>query len=159
MNPVPSVDQERLMLRKLLAERFSFRVHIVQKDFPVYALVVDKSPPKIDVSAPSVDNILVSPRELENGTTAVQFSHTTMPEFTEFLMGWIQDRQIVDETRLKGRFDFTVMIPTSSVQGGNDNDKATAFLLGVKPLGFKLQPKKEPLEVIAVDNIDTPTAN
>ena len=155
---LPSVDQERLMLRKLLAERFGFRVHIVQKDFPVYALVVDKSPPKINVSAPSVNDILISPRELEDGTTAVQFSHTTMPEFTEFLMGFIQDRQIVDETRLNGRFDFTVMIPTSS-QSGNDMDKATAFLLGVKPLGFKLVPKKEPLEVIVIDNIDKPTAN
>jgi uncharacterized protein (TIGR03435 family) len=155
---LPSRDQERLMLRKLLAQRFGFRVHIVQKDFPVYALLVDKSPPKINVSAPSVNNILISPRELEDGTTAVQFSHTTMPEFTEFLMGFIQDRQIVDETGLKGRFDFTVMIPTSS-QGGNDIEKATAFLLGVKPLGFKLEPKKEPLEVIVIDNIDKPTAN
>jgi uncharacterized protein (TIGR03435 family) len=156
---LPSMDQERLMLRKLLAERLGFRVHIVQRDFPVYALVVDKSPPKIDVSAPSVNDILISPRELEDGTTAVQFSHTTMPEFTDFLMGWIQDRQIVDETRLKGRFDFTVMTPTGSVQGGNDIDKATAFLLGVKPLGFKLVPKKEPIEVIVIDHIDKPTAN
>jgi uncharacterized protein (TIGR03435 family) len=155
---LPSRDQQRLMLRKLLAERFGFRVHFVQRDFPVYALVVDKSPPKINVSGPSVNNILVSPRELENGTTAVQFSHTTMPEFTEFLMGFIQDRQIVDETGLSGRFDFTVMIPTSS-QGGNDTDKATAFLLGVRPLGFKLAPKKEPLEVIVIDHIDRPTAN
>jgi uncharacterized protein (TIGR03435 family) len=155
---LPSRDQQRLMLRKLLAERFGFRVHIVQRDFPVYALVVDKSPPEIDISAPSVNNILVSPRELENDTTAVQFSHTTMPEFAEFLMGFIQDRQIVDETGLKGRFDFTVMIPTNS-QSGNDTDKATAFLLGIKPLGFKLTPKKEPLEVIVIDNIDRPTAN
>jgi uncharacterized protein (TIGR03435 family) len=156
---LPTVDQERLMLRKLLAERFGFRVHIVQKDFPVYALVVDKSPPKINVSAPSVNDILISPRELEDGSTAVQFSHTTMPEFTEFLMGWIQDRQVVDETGLNGRFDFTVVTPSSSVQGGNDNEKATAFLLGVKPLGFKLVPKKEPLEVMVIDNVDKPTAN
>ena len=155
---LPSLDQQRLMLRKLLAERFGFKVHIVQRDFPVYALVVDKSPAKINVSAPSVNSILISPRELDDGTTAVQFSHTTMPEFTEFLMGWIQDRQIVDETGLNGRFDFTVMIPTSS-QSGNDIDKATGFLLGIKPLGFKLAPKKEPLEVIVIDNIDKPTAN
>ena len=156
---LPSVDQQRLMLRKLLAERFGFRVHIVQKEFSVYALIVDKSPPRIRVSAPSVNEDAVSPRDLGNGTTAVQFSHTTMPEFTEVLMGFIQDRQIVDETGLNGRFDFTVMIPTSSVQGGNDNDKATAFLLGVRPLGFKLAPKKEQLEVIVIDNIDKPTAN
>ena len=49
------------MLRKLLAERFGFRVHIVQKDFPVYALVVDKSPPKIKVSAPSLNEISFLP--------------------------------------------------------------------------------------------------
>jgi uncharacterized protein (TIGR03435 family) len=50
------------------------------------------------------------------------------------------------------------MIPTSS-QGGNDLDKTTAFLLGVKPLGFKLAPKKEPLKVFVINNIDKPTAN
>jgi uncharacterized protein (TIGR03435 family) len=156
---LPSLDQERLMVRKLLEERFGFRMHAVQRDFPVYALVVDKSPPKISVSAPSVNDILISPRELEDGTTAVQFSHTTMPEFTDFLMGWIQDRQIVDETRLNGRYDFTVSTPTSSVRSGNDMDKATAFLLAVRPLGFKLVPRKEPIEVIVIDHIDKPTAN
>ena len=80
-----------------------------------------------------------------------------MPEFTEVLMNFIPDRQIVDETGLNGRFDFTVMIPTSSVQGSND--MATAFLLGVRPLGFKLAPKKEPLEVLVIDSIGKPTAN
>jgi uncharacterized protein (TIGR03435 family) len=65
----------------------------------------------------------------------------------------------VDRTGLTGRFDFTVMIPTSSLQSGNDIDKATAFLLGVQPLGFKLLPKKEPLEVIVIENLDKPTAN
>jgi uncharacterized protein (TIGR03435 family) len=78
--------------------------------------------------------------------------------FTEVLMGFIQDRQVVDETGLNGRFDFTVMTPISSMQRG-DIDKSTAFLLGVKPLGFKLVPKKEPLEVIVIENIDKPTAN
>ena len=101
-----------------------------------------QEPSKIDVSAPRFNNLLVSPRELENGTTAVQVFSPTMPEFTEFLMGFIQDRQIVDETGLNGRFDFTVMVPTSSMQDGNDIDKATAFLLGVKPLGFKSSRRK-----------------
>ena len=156
---LPNRDQQRLMLRKLLAERFHFRMHNVQRDFPVYELVVDKTPPKVNVSAPSANNILVSPRELENGTTAVQFTHATMPEFAEFLMGFIQDRQIVDETRLKGRFDFTVSIATSSMRSGDAVDKSTAFLLGLKPLGFKLTPGKQPLEVIVIDDIDKPTAN
>ena len=74
-------------------------------------------------------------------------------------MNFIQDRQIVDETGLIGRFDFTVMVPTSSLHSGNDIDNARAFLLGLQPLGFKLLPKKEPLEVIVIDNLEKPTAN
>ena len=45
MAGVPSDDQDRLMLRKLLAERFQLTVHSVQKVMPVYALTVEKSPP------------------------------------------------------------------------------------------------------------------
>ena len=157
---LPSFDQQRLMLRKLLAERFGLKVRILQRDFPVYALVVDKSPPKINVSAPSVNSHTgISPRDMEDGNTAVQFSYTTMPEFTDLLMNFIQDRQIVDETGLTGRFDFTVMVPTSSLRSDSDIEKATAFLLGVRPLGFRLRPKQEPLEVIAVDSLEKPTAN
>lgn len=157
---LPSLDQQRQMLKKLLAERFGLKVHIAQKDFPVYALVVDKGSPKINVSAPNVNiHISISPRELEGGDTAIQFSYTTMPEFADLLMNFIQDRQVVDQTGLTGRFDFTVMIPTSSLHSGNDIEKATAFLLGVQPLGFKLLPKKEPLEVIVIDKLDKPTAN
>ncbi len=157
---LPSFDQQRLMLRKLLAERFGLRVHIVQKDFPVYALVVGKGTPKINVSARSVNSHTgISPKELGDGNTAVQFSYTTVPEFTDLLMNFIQDRQIVDETGMTGRFDFTVMIPTSSLHSGNDIDRSTAFLLGVQPLGFKLLPKREPLEVIVIDNLEKPTAN
>ena len=74
---LPSVDQQRRMLRKLLAERFGFRVHIVQKDFPVYALVVDKSPPKIKVSAPSLNEDVVSPRDL--GMARRRWSFLTPP--------------------------------------------------------------------------------
>ena len=34
----PSLDQYRLMIKKLLASRFQLRMHIVQQTFPVYAL-------------------------------------------------------------------------------------------------------------------------
>jgi uncharacterized protein (TIGR03435 family) len=154
---LPSLDQQRLMLRKLLGERFGLSAHIVSKEFPVYALVIDKGRPKVNASA-SASTILISPRDLQDGTTAVQFSHTTMLEFTEFLMNFIPDRQVVDETGLSGRFDFTITIPTIS-QDGNDADKAAAFLLGVQPLGFKLAPKKEPLEIVVIDKIHLPSAN
>jgi uncharacterized protein (TIGR03435 family) len=160
---LPSLDQQRLMLKKLLAGRFGLKMHIEKRDFPVYALVVYKGPPKINASDPSVyGHMAFSPKELEDGGTAIQFSNTTMPEFADLLMNFIQDRQIIDETGLTGQFDFTLKIPTSVLHGGtghDDIDKANAFLLGVVPLGLKLLPKREPLEFIVIDHVDEPSAN
>jgi uncharacterized protein (TIGR03435 family) len=160
---LPSLDQQRLMLRKLLAGRFDLRIHVTQREFPIYALAVDKSPPKIRASDSGANtHIAINLRGLEGGNTAAQFSHTTMTEFTDLLMNFIQDRQIVDETGLKGRFDFTLMISTSLLhESGStgDADRAAAFLLGVQSLGFKLSPKKEPLEVIMIDRVEKPSAN
>ena len=53
---VPSDDQDRLMLKKLLAERFQLTVHGVQKVFPVYALTVEKNPPTLTRSDPETKN-------------------------------------------------------------------------------------------------------
>jgi uncharacterized protein (TIGR03435 family) len=159
---LPSLDQQRLMLKKLLAKRFGLKLHIVQRDFPVYALVVEKRPPKIKASDPGGSHMSINLRELEDGNTAVQFSYTTIPEFVDLLMNFIQDRQVVDKTGLTGRFDFTMMIPTSTLSesdGDGDADKTVAFLVAVQPLSFKLLPKREQLEVIVIDQVNKPTAN
>jgi len=159
---LPSFDQQRLMLRKLLVDRCGLKVHIVKRGFPVYALIIQSGPPKIKASDPTGSHMGISPRELEDGNTAVQFFYTTMPEFADLLMNFIQDRQIVDETGLTGRFDFTLKVPTSALHGGtgpNDIDKANAFLIGLEPLGFRLEPKREPLEIIVIDHVEKPTAN
>jgi uncharacterized protein (TIGR03435 family) len=160
---LPSFDQQRLMLKKLLAERFDLKLHIEKREFPVYTLVVVKNPPKVNASGPgSGSQMSFSPRELEDGNTAMQFSNTAMSEFADLLMNFIQDRHIVDKTGLSGRFNFTFKIPTSSLRGGvgqDDSDKASAFLVGIQSMGFKLVPKRELLDVIVVDHLDHPTAN
>jgi hypothetical protein len=53
---------------------------------------------RASISAPSVNSHThISPRELEDGSTAVQFSYTTMPEFTDLLMNFIDDRKLWTE--------------------------------------------------------------
>lgn len=158
---LPSDDQLRLMLKKLLAERFGLKLHIEKRDFAVYALVVHKSPPKVTASDPSRDpgsHIRFILTGLPDGNTAFQFLTTTMPEFIDLLMNFIPDRQIVDETDLAGRFNFTVVLPPAAM-GGNEIDKANAFLLGIEPLGFKLEPQKAPLSVLVIDQVDKPSPN
>ncbi len=159
----PSRDQQRSMVRKLLADRFGLKVQVVQRDFPVYALTVVESPAKVTADeVTGYDHGYVNVTDRKDGQTAVQFTHYTMPEFADALMNFIQDRQIVDETGLTGRFNFALMIPTDTAygrQGPDDMDRATAYYGAVQPLGFRLVRKRSPLEVIVIDHLDKPSAN
>lgn len=95
--------------------------------------------------------------------TLAEFAGFTMPGFADLLMNFIQDRQVVDETGLTGLFDFTLAIPTSDLGGshasGPNDDRGYDFIRAVQPLGFKLVPKREPIEVIVIDHLEKPSAN
>jgi len=160
----PSDDQKRSMVRKLLADRFGLEVQVAQREFPVYALTAVKSPPEVTAGNPpgatSRGNIYVT--DGADGHTAVQFINYTMPELADILMNFIQDRQIVDETGLTGRFNLVLKIPTNTFyerQGPDDMDRATAYFVAVQSLGFKLVRKRSPLEVIVINHLDKPSAN
>lgn len=160
MEGLPSEEQDRVMLRKLLADRFQLKVHSIQKTFPVYALTVEISPPKVSASDPSANShlrILMKPGANED--MMVQFVYNTMPDFADLLMNHIKDRQVVDETGLKGVFDFAMSVPMNVWQGADENDSANAFLRAIQPLGFKLVPKKQPVEVLVIDQLEKPSAN
>jgi uncharacterized protein (TIGR03435 family) len=159
----PSRDQQRSMVRKLLAERFGLKVRSVQRDFPVYALTAAESHPQLvaDQSG-SYDHGFINVTDNKNGQTAVQFTHYTMPEFADALMHFIQDRQIVDETGLTGRFNLALLIPTDTAygrQGPDGMDRAAAYFAAVNPIGLKLIRKRAPLEVIVIEQIEKPSAN
>lgn len=157
---LPSQDQDRLMVRKLLADRFHLSVHSVQQVFPVYALTIKNSPPKLTVSAAEFHRGSIYVKAGSDGETLIQFASHSMPMFAEVLMDFIKDRQIVDKTGLIGTYDFAITIPSSVLKGGlDDNEKATAFIGALEPLGFKLVPKKASLEVIVIDRLEKPSAN
>lgn len=159
---LPSPDQHRLMLRKLLAERFNLKLHTAERDFPVYALTIDKNPTKLQPSDSSANGRFSLYVNDQEGTTALHFTFTTMPAFADLLMNQIPDRQIIDETGLTGQFNFTLTVPSSTMhneKGPDVMDRPTAYFLGVQQLGLKLIPKKAPLEVLVIDNIDKPSAN
>ncbi len=157
---LPSVDQYRLMIRKLLASRFQFQNHIVQQTFPVYALTRDDKAPQLPHSDPEFDGVnSCYVKKLPDGQTELHCVGMAMPQFADSLMQLIPDRQIVDETGLAGYFEFTMMIATSDLNSGQTDDWADASRRALQPLGFKLVPKREPLDVIVVDHLEKPSAN
>jgi len=102
----------------------------------------------------------------------------TMPVFADALGRYV-DRPVVDMTGLTGKYDFTLQftpedylamtIRSAIVAGVSLPPEALKYLQGagdeslfssIETLGLKLDPRKTPLEVLVVDQIDkTPTAN
>lgn len=151
------------MLKKLLADRFQLKFHTAQKPLPGYALMVEKNPPKLVKSDPTVNRFAhIMPKQQPDGQLLVAFVYDRMPEFADILMNFIPDCQIVDETGLVGPYDFTITVPASVLQNGpgtDEGERANVFMGVVQSLGLKLVPKKEPVDVMVIDRVEKPTGN
>jgi uncharacterized protein (TIGR03435 family) len=163
---LPSIDQYRLMIKKLLASRFNLQLHTVQQTFPVYALTRDQNAPVLHHSDPELDAGSCYTYSTDDGKadgqTVAQCVGFTMQLFVGLLMNFIEDRQIVDETGLTGSFELTLTMPTSAMHSGPagpEDDRADAVRHAIQPLGFHLIPKKEAIPVLIIDNLDHPTPN
>ncbi|HEY4355145.1 MAG TPA: TIGR03435 family protein [Acidobacteriaceae bacterium] len=161
---IPTVEQDKIMLKKLLAERFHLTLHTVQRTFPVYAMTLGKDPPKVVPSEPafgSESKIVVN--QTEDGATRAQFLCHSMKEFTNLLMNFITDRQVVDETGLKGIYDFTLSVPASALGGPSTGDTLSPadalYHATESQLGFKLVRKNAQLDVLVIDRLEMPTEN
>ena len=65
---LPSLDQYRLMIKKLLASRFQLRMHIVQQAFPVYARTRgENAPRRLPHSDPEFDTGGIYVKESPDG--------------------------------------------------------------------------------------------
>jgi len=167
--PVP-VDQLRLMLQTLLADRFKLVLHRENRVFPVLAVVVGKDGPKLKKSASQVDGEgQVKPR----GAGVFDFEGAPMALLIDLLDGRTrlpnEPRPVVDETELQGAFDFTLDLqkyreldssgsPLLDERGRVDMESVIRRAL--PDLGLKLESKRAPVEVLVIDHVEKePTAN
>jgi len=169
--PVP-VDQLRLMLQTLLADRFKLALHRENRTLPVLAVVVGKDGPKLKKSASQGDG----EGQIKAGRADVavlDFQGATMARLIDFLDGRIrlpsEPRPVVDETGLTGAFDFTLDLqkyrefdssgaPVLDERGRVDME--TVIRRALPDLGLRLESKRAPVEVLVVDHVEKePTAN
>lgn len=105
MGGAPNMSQLRMMLQKLLADRFQLSLHREKKELSVYALTVAKGGPKLveDTANPNgLPNVLG-----RGGLEGRNFQNLTMAEFASDLQGTLRDRPVVDQTGLGSkRYDF-----------------------------------------------------
>jgi uncharacterized protein (TIGR03435 family) len=196
----PTKDQMRLMMQSLLADRFRLRAHFETHEGPVYALTLvrlGRTGPKLrphadgpacpdfEMAAPAIP---APPRNASDvfppvcgwpqirGTLAGArdvameiIAEETIHGFGS-MVGEV-DRPVVDQTGLKGRYDFTLQLPPGTLSfsvsvappnpdGIPTDPRGTPFLDALrKQLGLKLVSSKGPIRKLVIDHVEPPSAN
>jgi uncharacterized protein (TIGR03435 family) len=165
----PTADQVRIMIRKLLADRFQLKFHHDKRELSAFVLTVGKDGPKLKPSQPNgnLHGIGVQPAK----TGAMMFANNSpIPAFTSFLQSLVLDRPVVDQTGLSGRYDLTVTFtPDDSLFNGHslgfpkpadDVEPAPGLFDAIQQqLGLKLTAEKTQVDVLAIDHVEKPSAN
>ena len=146
-----SQDELRTMLQNLLRERFKLVVRTETKESEVNALVVGKGGSKLKPSAPGSSvtrNVNLRP----DGATRIVAQNVGLDFLAPLLWVPIFD-PVVDQTGLKGTFDFTFERPPMRAPD------AGAMLANLSQalesqLGLKLVPRKLPMLNVVVDRGD-----
>jgi uncharacterized protein (TIGR03435 family) len=140
----PSDEKIREMLRALLAERFSLKLHREQRTLALYALVPSAGEPKLKPAiAGCVPKYSSYSRQL-CGCTMEQLAHILNDKC---------DRPVVDMTHISGRFDIEIPID----QEGYDFDALVASIRN--NLGLRIEARRDQIEVLVVDHVEKPSAN
>ena len=180
----PTVEQDREMLRTLLADRFKLVTHRETRELPMYALVLARRDgrlgpqltrsdvdcaqwfaekrPQVNAGTPSVIApggrryacMMVTNRRFLMGGTQ------TMQQLGTALQSLVS-RPVVDRTGLTGTFDIDLKwdvetVDRPSVGSLPQEDVAAIFTAVQDQLGLKLEPARGPFEVV-VDQIQRPT--
>ena len=157
----------------LLEDRFKLKAHFETRDTASYALVVAKSGLKLKESKPGdtypkgdewpngkpvlgISTGFVAPHDHLTGQAA------TMASLAAYL-GSVLDRPVVDETGLKGKYDFTMPFSRKeSIDAGPDDSSSSepsVFTALPEYLGLRLEKTKSPIQFLVIDHIEKPTAN
>ena len=159
------MSQLRVMLLKLLADRFQLSLHHEKKELSVYALTVVKGGPKL---TEDTDNPNGRPTFLgSGGPQGRKVQNSTMAEFASDLQA---DRPVVDQTGLGSkRYDFILKwTPDAHAMNGAtgappaaDDPDAPPNIFGAiqQQLGLKLESTKAQVDVIVIDHVEKPSEN
>jgi uncharacterized protein (TIGR03435 family) len=167
----PSVDQMRIMVQRLLADRFQLAFHHDKKVLAVYELTLGKRMPKLETSGvgPDDQSAFVFPHRFGG----LQVRNLTIAKFAVNMQSYVLDRPVVDHTGLAGRYDFNLdWTPDDSqfIQLGkasasrplptsDPNPPPSLYTAIQEQVGLKLAAAKIPTDVIVIDHVERPSPN
>jgi uncharacterized protein (TIGR03435 family) len=168
----PSVDQQMVMLQKLLADRVKLTFHREPREMPIYALTVAKTGSKLQAStAPPEDQPNVTSTVYPAASGGIDHvlmpaHNATMAQFASVLQRAILDRPVVDQTGLTGQYDFNLeWAPDETQFDGNlppgvpDHPEPDLFTAVQQQLGLRLEKTRGPALALVIDHVERPSAN
>jgi uncharacterized protein (TIGR03435 family) len=143
------IEQMRLMLRALLADRFHLKVHRETPLRPAFVLVVAKGGPKMRAAESGSGQVLFSMAGKDKVLTG---SMASMARLIPWLKSMTNERPIVDETGLTGAYDF-------KLQWLLDEDAPTVALFPAlrEQLGLQMEVRNAPVEILVIDHAEKPS--
>jgi uncharacterized protein (TIGR03435 family) len=153
---VATQDEIRPMLQSLLADRFQLKFHRDTKDLAVYHLIQRKKSNLLKpADADETFSWKLSPQP--DGTLRSKATRESIGDFVQ-LVGVSADRPVIDKTGLTGDIDYDILISPPEGRGPDDLNRAIIYAV-IDQLGLKLEPAKDPIELLVVDKVDKPSAN
>jgi uncharacterized protein (TIGR03435 family) len=162
----PSPSQMKVIVQKLLAERFGLQFHEEKRKLAAYVLIVSKDGPKMTKTA----DASLSPNFLLYPSGVLIARSATMADFAQSLQNHILGQPLVDKTGLEGRWDFTMKWTPDETQfadapvpvphpADDANAPPPLFSAIQEQLGLKLEASKADAPVLVIDHVDHPSPN
>jgi uncharacterized protein (TIGR03435 family) len=165
----PSRNQLKLMIQKLLADRFQLKFHIEKRQLQAYTITVLKTGPKFAVSQADPNSSLGVGFGMAPGGMTLNVRNAPLDSVANALQGNLLDQPVVNQTGLTGKYDFTLKFTPDASQLANLGPLPPAsadldappdiFAAFQQQLGLKLESTKTAVDVMVIEKIERPSDN
>jgi uncharacterized protein (TIGR03435 family) len=152
----PNLKQMQQMYQKLLADRLHLIFHRETREMPIYAITVAKGGPTLKLADPSEP--LNTGNSGGGGRRTLKFTSMSMTDFV-LNMNFYEDRPVIDQTGLPGRYDFTLKWTYDLTKDDEPDAPPSIFTAIKEQLGLRMNAVKGPAEVFVIDHISRPSEN
>ena len=142
-------DEDMVMLRELLADRFQLKFHRETRQIKMQVLILAKGGPKFQVSKDQDQKEQVNIRQGEISGTGIPFGH-----FVTILQAQL-GYPLINETGLSGKYDLALKY----VRDDSPGMDGPSVFAALADLGLKLETRQAPTEVFVIDSAARPGEN
>ena len=167
----PDLRQMRMLLQKLLADRFKLTFHHEQRELSAYLVSVAPGGPKLKTTTATPND---PPGFLFRGLGDLMVRNMDMKEFANGMQSAVMDKPVVDQTGLTEKYDFNLKWTPDDSQfatfrrpgatpptppADDPNAPPSLYTAIQEQIGLKMSPGKAQDDVIVIDHVEKPSAN